>query len=119
MDCLTVEALLRVATLVLAPIVLIYAFFVYKGEYYSRSLIYFLASGAFLSVSAILGLWADDYGACVSVAREACLLGAMVVALFALRNYVHSEIELASAGKRMKRAKAKKLNAKLNALSRK
>jgi len=108
MDCITVIGLLQIATAVVTPILLIYTLLVYKGDYYSRSLGYVLVLGLLLGISAVFAVWREAGGPdCALALREACLLGAMLVVVFAMRQYIHWEIDLARKGKLLPRKKAK------------
>lgn len=107
MELELLNSLLQMATVALAPIVLMYTFLVYKGDYQSRSLPFLLLLGLTLGLSALLGVWSKG-DALLDLMREACYFGAMVLVLFALRQYVHLELDLLNKGDLVPRKVARK-----------
>ena len=98
MEIALVTSLLQMATVALAPIVLMYTLLVYKGDYHSRSLPFLLLLGLLLGLSALFGVWGNG-NTVYTVLREACNFSAILIVLFALRQYVHLEIDLLNKGK--------------------
>ncbi|NYZ78179.1 hypothetical protein H0N96_02135 [Candidatus Micrarchaeota archaeon] len=89
----------QILSVVLTPIVIIYAIVAYKGEYESRALPSVIAVALLLGFSTLAGVWGALGGSSIALAIQALLVLASIAILFLiLRSYIHSEIELSQNG---------------------
>ncbi len=89
----------QILSVVLTPIVIIYAIVAYKGEYESRSLPSVIAVALLLGFSTLAGVWGTLGGSSIALAIQALLVLTSITILFLiLRSYIHSEIELSQNG---------------------
>lgn len=91
--------LFQILSVILTPIVIIYAIVAYKGEYESRSLPSIIAVALLLGFSTLAGVWGEFGGSSTALAIQSFLVLASIATLFlVLRSYIHSEIELSRNG---------------------
>lgn len=101
------EALLHAANVVMAAVLVVFAFVAYRGEYASRKLFYVLKAAVLLGLSQAFAVWFELSGERVlNVLHLACFFAAMLVLFMLVRQYIHAEIELAENGELLPRKKA-------------
>jgi len=97
--------LFQILSVIITPILIIYAIVAYKGEYESRSLPSIIAVALLLGFSTIAGVWSSFTGSTLAQAIQAFLILAAIATLFlVLRGYIHSEVELSRNGELKPRA---------------
>ncbi|MFH0973491.1 MAG: hypothetical protein V1817_01740 [Candidatus Micrarchaeota archaeon] len=93
--------------MVLAPLVVIYAFVAYRGQYESRSIRVLILLAVTVSVAALLSVSvAPERYSCFSseamylvILRNVIRLISLIALFFVLRGYIHSEINLIKSKK--------------------